>query len=213
MGSESPILFLDLPTDTGSGLQVAVSGGIGAGKSTVSAALASLGAKVVDADQISRELTSKSGLALPQLWEAFGPGVFTPDGALDRQQLAKLVFADPAARTELDRIMHPLINLRARDFLAQADPGQICVYDIPLLVETGFRAAVNVIVWAPTPVRIQRLVKRGLSATDARARIRAQATDAQRFAVANVVVNNAGERDKVEKAVATELWPALLERA
>ncbi|MDK6241003.1 dephospho-CoA kinase [Winkia sp. UMB3158] len=213
MALDSLVLINRLPKTDGQGLAMAVSGGIGAGKSTVSATLAELGAQVVSADQISHDLTAGDGDALPPIRAAFGSAVFRADGSLDRQQLAKRVFGDDEARARLERIMHPLIQARARSFLDAVEPGKVRVYDIPLLVETGFETDLVLIVWAPLQVRVQRLIGRGLSEDEARARMAAQVSDTERLQVADVVVNNSGKQEEVRRAIEEVLWPRLLERA
>jgi dephospho-CoA kinase len=184
-------------------LSIGLTGGIGSGKSTVSALLAQRGAVIVDADRIAREVVEPGTPGLAAVAAAFGDGVLGPDGALDRPALAAVVFADPQARARLDGIVHPLVRARATELAAAAPPDAVVVHDIPLLVETGQagRYELVLVVRADPEVRISRLVQRGLTEDDARARIAAQATDDQRAAVADVVLDNSGTREDLAAQV------------
>jgi dephospho-CoA kinase len=175
-------------------LRIGLTGGIGSGKSTVSRLLAGHGAVIVDADVIAREVVEPGTPGLAAVVEAFGSGVLGPDGALDRPALAAVVFADPEARRRLDAIVHPLVRARAAEVAAAAAPDAVVVNDVPLLVETGQAGAYDLVlvVQADPDARVARLVQRGLTAEDARARMAAQATDEQRRAVADVVLDNSG---------------------
>ncbi|MEX5720090.1 dephospho-CoA kinase [Geodermatophilus maliterrae] len=175
-------------------LRIGLTGGIGSGKSTVAALLAARGAVVVDADRIAREVVEPGTPGLAAVVGAFGPGVLAADGSLDRAALASIVFADPQARARLDGIVHPLVRARAREVIEQADPDAVVVQDVPLLVETGQAGAHDLVLVVETDLgtRVARLVLRGLGEDDARARIAAQATDEQRRAVADVVLDNSG---------------------
>ncbi|MEU2350005.1 dephospho-CoA kinase [Modestobacter sp. NPDC049651] len=178
-------------------LRIGLTGGIGSGKSTVAALLAERGALVVDADRIAREVVEPGTPGLAAVVEAFGDGVLTADGALDRPALAAIVFADPAARARLDGIVHPLVRARAAELTAQAPADGIVVQDVPLLVETGQAGSFDLVLVVETDLetRVRRLVGRGLAEADARARIASQATDEQRRAVADAVLTNDGDRD------------------
>jgi dephospho-CoA kinase len=184
-------------------LRIGLTGGIGSGKSTVAGLLAARGAQVVDADRIAREVVEPGTPGLEAIVAAFGPGVLTPEGALDRPALAAVVFADPEARRRLDGIVHPLVRARATELVAAAPPDAVVVQDVPLLVETGQAGAYDLVlvVEADTDTRVRRLVGRGLSEDDARARISAQATDEQRRAVADVVLDNSGTVEALEAQV------------
>jgi dephospho-CoA kinase len=175
-------------------LRIGLTGGIGSGKSTVAGLLADRGAQVVDADRIAREVVAPGTPGLAAVVEAFGPSVLTADGALDRPALAAVVFADPAARARLDGIVHPLVRARAAELVSAAPPDAVVVQDVPLLVETGQAGSYDLVlvVEAERETRVRRLVRRGLTEADARARIGAQATDEQRRAVADVVLDNSG---------------------
>jgi dephospho-CoA kinase len=196
-------------------VRIGLTGGIGSGKSTVSALLAEHGAVVVDADRIAREVVEPGTPGLAAVVEAFGSGVLTPDGALDRPALAALVFADPEARRTLDGIVHPLVRARGRELESLAPPGSVVVHDVPLLVETGRAASYDLVlvVLADAETRIARLVQRGLTAEDARARIAVQATDEERRAVADVVLDNSGTpeqlAEQVDRVWAERVVPAL----
>lgn len=175
-------------------LRIGLTGGIGSGKSTVSRLLADHGAVIVDADAIAREVVEPGTPGLAAVVEAFGPSVLAADGSLERAALAAVVFADPEARRRLDAIVHPLVRARAGELAAAAPPDAVVVHDVPLLVETGQAAAYDLVlvVEADPETRVARLVQRGLTADDARARMAAQATDEQRRAVADVVLDNSG---------------------
>ena len=177
-------------------LRIGLTGGIGSGKSTVAALLADHGARVVDADRIAREVVEPGTPGLAAVVAEFGDGVLAADGSLDRAALAGIVFADPAARARLDAVVHPLVRARAAEAVAAAPPDAVVVQDVPLLVETGQAGSYDLVLVVETDpeVRVRRLVERGLSADDARARIASQATDEQRRAVADVVLRNDGDR-------------------
>jgi dephospho-CoA kinase len=188
-------------------VRIGLTGGIGSGKSTVSRLLAGHGAVIVDADAIAREVVEPGTPGLAAVVDAFGPEVLAPDGSLERPALAAVVFGDPEARRRLDAIVHPLVRARATEVAAAAPPGAVVVHDVPLLVETGQAAAYDLVlvVEADPDTRVARLVQRGLTAEDARARMAAQATDEQRRAVADVVLDNSGTPDELEAQV-DRLW-------
>jgi dephospho-CoA kinase len=184
-------------------LRIGLTGGIGSGKSTVAGLLAARGARIVDADRIAREVVEPGTPGLEAVAAAFGPGVLTPDGALDRPALAAVVFADAEARRRLDGIVHPLVRARAAEVVAAAPPDAVVVQDVPLLVETGQAGSYDLVlvVEADLDTRVRRLVGRGVSEEDAHARIAAQATDDQRRAVADVVLDNSGTVEELEAQV------------
>jgi dephospho-CoA kinase len=196
-------------------LRIGLTGGIGSGKSTVAGLLAARGARIVDADRIAREVVEPGTPGLEAVVAAFGEQVLTPEGALDRPALAAVVFADPDARRRLDGIVHPLVRARAAELVAAAPPDAVVVQDVPLLVETGQADSFDLVlvVQADLDTRLRRLVGRGLSEDDARARIAAQATDEQRRAVADVVLDNSGTLAELEAQVdrfwAERVAPAL----
>jgi dephospho-CoA kinase len=195
-------------------LRIGLTGGIGSGKSTVSALLAERGARVVDADRLAREVVAPGTPGLAAVAEAFGPDVLAADGGLDRPALAAVVFADPDARARLDGIVHPLVRARAVELVGEMPPGAVVVQDIPLLVETGQAGSFDLVlvVQADPEVRVARLVARGLTGSDARARIAAQATDEQRAAVADVVLDNSGTLDDLAAQV-ERFWTERVEPA
>ena len=184
-------------------LRIGLTGGIGSGKSTVSALLAARGAVIIDADRIAREVVEPGTPGLARIVEAFGDGVLAVDGSLDRAALAAVVFADPDARRRLDGIVHPLVRARATELAAAAPPDSVVVNDVPLLVETGQASSYDLVlvVEADPATRVSRLVQRGLTAEDARARIAAQASDGQRRAVADVVLDNSGTPEQLAEQV------------
>jgi dephospho-CoA kinase len=184
-------------------LRIGLTGGIGSGKSTVSALLAARGAVIIDADRIAREVVEPGTPGLARIVEAFGDGVLAADGSLDRAALAAVVFADPDARRRLDGIVHPLVRARATELAAAAPPDSVVVNDVPLLVETGQASSYDLVlvVEADPATRVSRLVQRGLTAEDARARIAAQASDGQRRAVADVVLDNGGTPEQLAAQV------------
>jgi dephospho-CoA kinase len=184
-------------------LRIGLTGGIGSGKSTVSHFLGEHGAVVVDADVIAREVVAPGTPGLAAIVEAFGPTVLAADGSLDRPGLAAVVFADPEARRRLDGIVHPLVRARAGELEAAAPADAVVVHDVPLLAETGQGSSYDlvVVVEADPAVRVARLVQRGLTADDARARIAVQATDEQRRAIADVVLDNSGTPEQLAEQV------------
>lgn len=175
-------------------IRVGLTGGTGAGKSTVARRLASLGALVVDADALAREVVAPGTPGLADVLREFGDDVVAPDGSLDRAALARLVFASAESRSALEAVTHPRIAARTAELFAAAPADALVVHDVPLLVEKSMGAAYHlvVVVDAPVEVRVARLVARGMAAGDARARIGAQATPQQRHAAADVVLVNAG---------------------
>jgi dephospho-CoA kinase len=184
-------------------LRIGLTGGIGSGKSTVATLLAERGARVVDADRIAREVVAPGTPGLAAVVAEFGEGVVAADGSLDRPALAAVVFADPAARSRLDAVVHPLVRARAAEAMAAAPADAVVVQDVPLLVETGQAGSYDLVLVVQTDeeVRVRRLVERGLSAADARARMASQATDEQRASVADVVLHNDGDRDALAAQV------------
>jgi dephospho-CoA kinase len=196
-------------------VQIGLTGGIGAGKTAVARRFAELGALVVDADALAREVVGAGTPGLAAVVAEFGPGVLRPDGELDRPALGRLVFADPARRDRLNAIVHPLVRRRAAELIAAAPAGTVVVQDIPLLVETGQadRFDLVVVVEAPAQLRAERLARdRGMSAEEARSRMAAQATDEQRRAVADVVLVNDGDLDQLRVQV-DRVWRERVEPA
>jgi dephospho-CoA kinase len=189
-------------------LRVGLTGGIGAGKSTVAAELSALGAVVVDADRIAREVVEPGTDGLAEVVAAFGDDVLDEDGRLDRPALGRVVFADDEARTRLNGILHPRIGARTAELIAAAPDDAVVVHDVPLLVENGMGPAfaLVVVVDAPEDVRVARLAEtRDMPEEDARARIRAQATEEARRAAADVWIDNVGDVAAVHDEVRA-LW-------
>lgn len=172
-----------------------LTGGIGAGKSTVAGALADLGGVIVDADKIAREVVEPGSAGLAALEEAFGPEVIAADGSLDRAALAAKAFADDESRFKLNSILHPLIGARTQEYVDAAPADAILVQDIPLIVEGGLGPAFDlvVVVHVDEAERLRRLTEyRGMDEADAKARMAAQATVEQRRAAADVWLDNGG---------------------
>lgn len=194
-------------------LRVGLTGGIGSGKSTAAAALASLGARVVDADAVAREVVEPGTPGLAAVAERFGSEVLRADGALDRASLGRLVFGDPAALRDLEAITHPAIWARTAELVAALPAEAVVVHDMPLIVEKGMAGEYHlvVVVGASEQVRVRRLVdQRGMTEADARARVAAQADDAARRAAADVWLDNEGPREALEVAV-RRLWHQRIE--
>jgi dephospho-CoA kinase len=199
-------------------LRVGLTGGIGSGKSAVAERLAALGAVVLDGDKAARAVVEPGTPGLAQIAETFGPGVLRADGSLDRAKLASIVFSDEAARLQLNAITHPLVYAHIRraenEAVAAGGPDTIVVHDIPLLAEgkraTEFDAVI--VVDVPAELQVTRLAGRGLPEDQARARMAAQATREQRLALADIVIDNSGTLDDLDRRV-TEVWTDLKARA
>lgn len=189
-------------------LRIGLTGGIGAGKSTVSATFSELGGIVIDGDVIAREVVEPGTPGLASLVDAFGEAILLPDGALNRSALAAIAFSDEEKRATLNGIVHPLVAHRRSELIDAADEAAVIVEDIPLLVESQMAPMfpLVVIVHADEEVRVKRLIEyRHFTEEDARARIAAQAGEEQRRAVADVWLDNSGSAGElVEKARA--LW-------
>lgn len=195
-------------------LSVGLTGGIGSGKSTVSALLSAHGAAVIDADRLAREVLAVGTPGLAQVVAEFGTEVLRADGSLDRAALGRLVFADPVALRRLNAVVHPLVAARTEELSEQAREAgtPLLVHDVPLLVENDLVGLYDVvIVVAATPAtQLDRLVRlRGMTEADARARIGAQAALADRIAVATYVVDNDGTVEQLAPQV-DQIWARLL---
>lgn len=187
-------------------LLVGLTGGIGAGKSAVATRLAELGAIVIDSDRLAREVVAPGTDGLAEVVAAFGDGVLTATGELDRPAVARLVFGDDSARRRLEAIVHPRVRARAAELAAAAPVDAVVVNDVPLLVESGLAAGFDlvIVVLAEVETRVRRLTQsRGMAEVEARSRIAAQATDEQRRAVADVVLRNDGTLEDLREAVDT----------
>ncbi|OZD13313.1 dephospho-CoA kinase [Rhodococcus sp. 06-156-3C] len=189
-------------------LRLGLTGGIGAGKSTVSKRLAELGGVLVDADVIAREVVEPGTVGLQELLEAFGDDILAADGSLDRPALAAKAFGDDASRATLNSIVHPLVGKRTAEIIEGAADDAVVIQDIPLLVEGKMGALFQLVavVFADAEERVERLVgQRKMPETDARARIAAQATDEQRRAAADIWIDNSGAPDDLDDVV-RDLW-------
>ena len=181
-------------------LRIGLTGGIGAGKSALSATFAQCEAVIVDGDVIAREVVQPGTEGLASLVDTFGSDILLSDGSLDRPALAAKAFRDDEARAKLNGIVHPLVGKRRAEIIASVPEDSVVVEDIPLLVESGMAPLfpLVIVVHADVEVRVRRLVEqRGMSEVDARARIAAQATDEQRRAVADVWVDNSGSPEEL----------------
>ncbi|MGD0608193.1 MAG: dephospho-CoA kinase [Streptosporangiaceae bacterium] len=201
-------------------LRVGLTGGIGSGKSEVSRRLAAHGAVLIDADVAARQVVVPGSPGLARIAAAFGDDVLRPDGSLDRDRLGAIVFADPGQREKLNAIVHPLVRtwmLAAERTAVQAaePPGPVIVHDVPLLAESRGKGGFDlvVVVDVPAETQVERLVSlRGLTPEQARARIAAQASREQRLAVADVVIDNSGSLDDLNRRVG-EIWADLQHRS
>jgi dephospho-CoA kinase len=192
-------------------VRVGLTGGVASGKSTVSAILRELGAVVIDADQLAREVVAPGTEGLAEIVAAFGSQVLTPDGELDRPAMGALVFADEAARRKLEAIIHPRVREKGAVLEAAAGPDGVVVHDIPLLAETGQASTFDAVVVVDVPVetQVRRMVElRGMSREEAESRIAAQATREERLAVATHVIDNTGTLEDLRDRV-TEVFEEL----
>lgn len=196
-------------------LRVGLTGGIGSGKSEVSRRLVSLGAVLVDADAVAREVVEPGTPGLAAIVEEFGEEILRADGGLDREKLGSIVFADEASRRRLNAIVHPLVGRRTQELVEAAPPGAIVIHDVPLLTENDLAGLYDLVVVVDTPVeeQVRRLTtRRGMTEEAARARIAAQATRERRRAVADRVIDNSGTLETLTAQV-DELWAELTRRA
>lgn len=191
-----------------------LTGGLGSGKSTVAALLGEHGAVIIDADVVAREVVRAGTPGFAAVVARFGSGVVGPDGELDRAALARIVFADGAALDELNAIVHPRVGSRSAELAAAVPPGAVVVHDIPLLAENGLadRFDTVIVVEADREIRLARLAERGLTRAEAEARMAAQATDEQRRAVADVVLDNSGTPEELAEQV-DRFWAERVARA
>lgn len=196
-------------------LLVGLTGGIGAGKSTVAELLAARGAVIVDADQVARAVVEPGQPALAKLVERFGNAVLDGDGRLDRSGLARLAFADDESRRDLEAITHPAINEEFTRRVAEAPSDAIVVLDVPLLAESEQARKrpyqTVIVVEAPRDLRLARLEARGVERADAEARMGAQADDAERRELATYLVDNGGDRAHLERQI-DDVWTDLQRR-
>ncbi len=196
-------------------LLVGLTGGIGAGKSTVAELLSARGAIIIDADQAARAVVEPGQPALTKVVERFGERILDADGRLSRGALAKVAFADEESRRDLEAITHPAINEEFSRRVAEAPGDAIVVLDVPLLAESEQARKrpyqTVIVVEAPREVRLARLEARGVDRADAEARMAAQADDEQRRKLATYVVDNAGDRAALERQI-DEVWADLERR-
>ncbi len=186
-------------------MRVGLTGGVASGKSTVSAILAELGAVVIDADLLAREVVAPGSEGLAEIVAAFGPEVLTPDGELDRPAMGAIVFADEGRRRVLESIIHPRVRARSAEIEAAAPPDAVVVHDIPLLAETGQAEAFDavIVVDVPPEVQLERMTSlRGMTRAEADARIAAQADRGARLAIATYVIDNTGTLEDLRHQVA-----------
>lgn len=191
--------------------RIALTGGIASGKSMVADEFTRLGAVIVDADLLAREVVAPRSPGLERIVQRFGAGMLNEDGTLDRARLGDLVFVDDDARADLNAIVHPLVRERSEELFAAAPPGSVVIEVIPLLVETGLHQAFDhvIVVDAPTEVQVRRLMQRsGLTADQARTRVRIQANREDRIAAADWVIDNSGDQASTVRQV-EDLWPVL----
>ena len=198
-------------------LRVGLTGGIGSGKSEVARRLAEHGAVLIDADVAARKVVEPGSPGLARIAAAFGAEVLRPDGSLNRERLGEIVFADPGLRGKLNAIVHPLVRewmQEAERAAVQTDGDAIVVHDVPLLAESRGKAGFDavIVVDVPPDLQLERLVsQRGMAAEQARARMAAQASREQRLAVADIVIDNSGSLDDLDRRVA-EVWSDLERR-
>ena len=195
---------------------VGLTGGIGAGKSTVAAMLAERGAVVIDADDLARRAVARGTDGFDRVVEVFGPEILHPEGDLDRGRLASIVFADAERRIALEAIVHPEVaRLLAEALEPHQGTDRIVIYTTPLLAEGGMAEAFDVVVVVVADVdrRVERLLHdRGMAADDVRARVAAQLSDEDRARIADILIDNDGERARLEPQV-DRLWAELVKRA
>jgi dephospho-CoA kinase len=188
-------------------MYVGLSGGIGAGKSTVANMFAGLGAIVIDADQVAREVVVPGSPALREVVEVFGEAILTPAGDLNRSELAKLVFADREKLHRLEAIIHPAVVARVSSVRSKAPLGSVVIYDTPLLAEKDLAKDFELVIMVTAPLtqRIDRLLARGLTLSDIENRIANQVADEDRVAIADIHIENTGTLDELAQQV-EQVW-------
>ena len=191
-------------------MYIGLSGGIGSGKSTVAKILADLGAVVIDADAIAKEVLEPGQVGYENVLHVFGDGILDSSGNIDRKKLAELVFQDAGKLSQLEAIVHPAVIARVSQIRDSLPETSNVVYDTPLLVERELQDQFDkvLIVLADIDIRKQRLVSRGLEMGDIEARLTNQVSDEQRSAVANFVIVNNGSLQELRDAV-TKVWQQL----
>lgn len=196
---------------------IGLTGGISSGKSTVSGFLSKLGAHIIDADLLAREVVAKGSQGLDQVVQAFGRSVLAADGTLDRKKLGEIIYADEAQRKVLEQITHPLIFARFGELTqaAEARGEPLVVYDAPLLIERGLHRmmASTIVVWVPREVQLERLMLRdAISREDAEKRLASQLSLDEKRALADYVIDNSKTRDHTQ-AQAEFVWRAITRSA
>jgi len=192
-------------------LRVGLTGGIGSGKSEASRRFVACGAVLIDADQAAHDVVAVGTPGLARVVEEFGPDVLKPDGSLDRERVASIVFADPDALQRLNAIVHPLVGERLAALAAAAAEDAVLLYDVPLIAENKMAKGFDVVVVVDVPpdVQLDRLVRfRGMPEADARARMAHQATREERLAIADIVIDNSGSLEDLDRQVG-EAWETL----
>ena len=214
-GGASAYLLRPIPQarTQGPSLFLALSGGIGAGKSTIANVLRGLGVFVVDADQLAREVLSPSHPVYEDVLANFGTDLTLPDRSLDRHLLAQRAFSSPESTLLLNSLTHPAISALAWERLKSAPQGSCALYDVPLLTtyEDASLFDVVIMVSAPEEVRVRRLISRGLSEEDARSRIRSQISDSERRKLASIWVENLGNQEDLAE-VSNQVYSSWLTR-
>jgi dephospho-CoA kinase len=190
-------------------LVVALTGGIGSGKTTVGNLFASLGAKVIDSDQIAREILDRGSEGFDMVVATFGDGVLK-NGEVDRKTLGEIVFNDSSKRKTLESITHPLIRKRFSELIANMPTDSIVINQIPLLFESkgAYKFDYVITVSTPEPLRIERLKKRGISQSEIHKRLEAQATDLERESIADSVISNDASEERLYSQVRS-IWNKL----
>jgi dephospho-CoA kinase len=184
---------------------IGLTGGIGSGKSTIARRLQELGARVIDADVVSREVVAPGQPALAAIIATFGEHILNADGTLNRARLGDIVFSDRDAREKLNNIVHPAVRERSQQLFAEAQENQIVIYDVPLLVESenSYEFEHIIVASAPENVRVERLMEhRGMTESEARARIESQASEESRLSRADTVIDTSGSLEYTYAQVA-----------
>jgi len=194
-------------------LIVALTGGIGAGKSLAAQYFSDLGARVVDADQLARVAIERGSEGFDEVILRFGEKIMR-DGDIDRKALAEIIFSDPQAKEDLEAIIHPRVRDLFAEVVSDLQPGEVLIYEIPLLAESGSAKNFDLVITveADLELRKERLRKRGMFISEIERRIAAQATREDRQALADFVITNDGDEDQLLRAV-ENLWEELPSRA
>jgi dephospho-CoA kinase len=195
-------------------LSVALTGGIGSGKSLAGEIFSSLGALVIDSDELARQVIERGAPGFDEVVARFGDGVLS-DGLVDRNKLAAIIFEDESARRDLEAIIHPRVREAAAKIISAAKQGSVVINQIPLLFETkgANRFDLVITIEASIAIRKKRLIERGLKGYEIDQRMAAQASEAERISIANFVIRNDGSRDDFERAIERLYEVELLPRA